>query len=101
MDSASDTDNGDGNTDAADDLDGSDDEISMNTNRNGDSGDNVDLDDTIEMGVNLPVASLDPQTLENLQREIRFSSGSDDLGNERITKSNAINIHLCFTIRCG
>ena len=53
------------------------------------------------MGVNLPVASLDPQTLENLQREIRFSSGSDDLGNERITKSNAINIHLCFTIRCG
>ena len=77
-DSASDTDQGDDAHDG-DDSD-HDDEITINTNASGDAGGGADLDDTIEMGVNPPISSLDPQILANLQREVRFSPGSDELG---------------------
>ena len=80
--SASDTTGTDqGDTGQSDNAGSNDDEITFNANpiRDG-RGDQDDLDDTIQIGVNPAVASLDPQTMANLQACSRFAPGSDGLG---------------------
>ena len=74
--SASDTGTDQADTDHGDD--GNDEDITFNVNPNRDGSDN--LDDTIQVGENLPVTSLHPETLANLRAEFRFDPGSDDLG---------------------
>ena len=72
-------------TDQASDRDANDDEdeeIVFDEDPNGAAiDDDGDDDDTIPVGINPPVASLNPGTFANLQRDVRFTPGSDGLGN--------------------
>ena len=67
-------------TDQTSDNDDDDDDDDILFNLDPRSSNNDDLDDTVRVGVNPSVTSLNPQTLTNLRRDFRFTPGSDGLG---------------------
>ena len=75
---ASDTGTDQADTDHGDEEDDNDEEIVFDENPI--RGVSDDLDDTVQMGENPAVTSLNPQTLANLQADSRFAPGSDELG---------------------
>ena len=82
-DQSSDSDNG---------SDDSDDDITFNVNPSG--ADNGQLNNTVPVGTNPQVASLNPRTLANLQSQFRFTPGLDGLG-----KALTFYLFHCFSFK--